>query len=64
MTFKASDMKITIRTKKIISIFKKLHIYKIRIGKFSFLWLITLTGIYRVEKKKLFPYFKLVRAAI
>lgn len=63
MPFKASDIKITIKVKKIISVFKKLHIYKIKIGSHSFFWLITYAGIYRVEKKELFPYFKLIRAA-
>ena len=64
MPFRASNIKMTINTKKIISIFKKLHIYEIKIGKHSFFWVITHVGIYRVEKKKLFPYFELIRAAI
>jgi len=64
MPFKASDMKVTIKTKKIISLMKKFHIYKIQIGTISFFWLITHGGIYAAEKKKSFPYFKLKRAAI
>lgn len=64
MPFKASDIKVTIKVKKIISLIKKIHVYKIQIGNISFFWLITYGGIYTAEKKKSFPYFKLKRAAI
>ena len=64
MPFKASDIKVTIKTKKVASIFKRLHVYKFKIGECSFFWLITRRGIYAMEKKRPFPYFKLKRAAI
>ena len=64
MPFKASDIKVTIKVKKIISLMKKLHLYKFMIGKYSFFWLITNTGIYAAERKKSFPYIRFKRAAI
>ena len=59
-----AEIKIIVKVKKIKSICKKYHIYKIKIGTFSFIWLITPNGIYSADKKKSFPYIEFKRAAI
>jgi len=62
------DIKITIKTKKIINLFKLVGIWRIQIVSRPFyllgIWLLTHIRVYSISKKKLFPYFRLKRVAI
>ena len=57
------DIKIIVKAKKILSILERYHIYKFKIGTFSFIWLITPVGIFAIDKEELFPFIKFKRAA-
>ena len=59
-----TEIKIIVKVKKIMSILERYHIYKFKIGTFSFIWLITPCGIYLADKEKSFPYVKFKRAAV
>lgn len=65
MPFK--DIKVTIKTKKIVVLFKILGVWKIGIGNskpnyFFAIWLVTHIRVYWINRQRLFPYFKLKRA--
>ena len=69
MPFKASDIKVTIKTKKVINLFKVLGVWHIQIASyrphyFFAIWLITHIRVYWINNQKTFPYFKLKRVAI
>ena len=63
MPFKASDMKVTIKTKKILNLFKLLVVWKIQMCSInSYLmvfWAITHMRIYWIHRRRVFPYFEL-----
>ena len=62
MPFKASDMKVTIKTKRIIKLLIFLNAWKIHVCSVdSYLvafWAITHIKIYWIHRRKMFPYFK------
>jgi hypothetical protein len=65
MPFKASDMKVMIRTKEIISLLVFLNIWKIHLCSIdSYLvifWAVTHVRIHWIHYRKTFPYFELQR---
>ncbi len=67
MPFKASDIKVTIKTKKIINLLKLLILYRFQIGKtrhhyFLAFWFIFSIKGYWFYFYKSFPYLKLKKA--
>ena len=57
------NINIIVKVKKIISVLDKYHIYKFKIGRFSFIWLIKPDGIFAIDKEESFPFIKFKRAA-
>jgi len=69
MTFKASNIKVAIKTRKVINLFKILGVWHIQIASYKphylfAIWLITHIRAYWINNQKTFPYFKLKRVAI
>ena len=62
MPFKASDIKVTIKTKKIVNLLIFLNIWKIHLCSVdSYLiafWTITKIRIYWIHPRRIFPYLK------
>ncbi len=63
MPFKASDIKVTIKMKKIVKLLILLNIWRVHLCSVdSYLvafWAITHIRIYWIHRRKLFPYFEL-----
>ncbi len=65
MPFKASDIKVTIKTKRIIKLLILLNVWKIHLCSVdSYLvafWAITHIKFYFIHQRRIFPYFELTR---